>query len=51
VKIMDKKKRAAFLKELKIINGKRDSITNEMSLTDKTNKLLSLLIRILLEKD
>jgi len=51
VKIMDKKKKEKYLKELNIINEKRDPITNEMSLIDKTNKLLSLLIRILLEKD
>ena len=48
---MDKKKKEKYLKELKIINEKRDPITNEMSLIDRTNKLLSLLIRILLEKD
>ena len=47
---MDKKKKEKFLQELKKIEKKHPGITNEMSLIDRTNKLIALLIRIFLEK-
>lgn len=47
---MDKKQKEKYLKELKKIEKKHPGITNEMSLIDRTNKLISLLIKISLEK-
>jgi len=49
VKIMDAKKKKEYLQELKRIEEKRSEIMNQMALLCKTNDLLSLLIRILLE--
>jgi len=47
---MDAKKKKEYLKALHRIEAKHTQSTNEMSLIDKTNKLLSLLIKISLEK-
>ena len=46
---MDKKQKEKFLQELKKIEKKQTDFTNEMTLIGKTNELLSLLIRVLLE--
>ncbi len=50
MKIMDKKQKENYLKELKRIEDKRSEHTNEMVLLDKISKQLSLLIKILIEK-
>ena len=50
MKIMDKKQKEKYLKELKRIEDKRSEHTNEMVLLDKISKQLSLLIKILLEQ-
>ena len=47
---MDKKQKDRYLKELKKIEKKQTDFTNEMTLIGRTNELLSLLIRILLER-
>jgi len=47
---MDAKKKKEYLKALQRIEAKHTQPTNEMSLIDKGNELLSLLIRILLEQ-
>lgn len=47
---MDKKQKEKYLQELKKIERKKTDSTNEMTLISRTNDLLSLLIRVLLER-
>ena len=50
MKIMNEKRRKEYLKKLQQLERQHHEHTNEMALIDKTNKLLSLLIRIFLEQ-
>ncbi len=46
---MDGKKKKEYLKKLQQLERQHHEHTNEMALIDKTNALLSLLIRIILD--